>query len=209
MDKHGCRRTLLIISAAGLVLLIGKGAARGQFAQNRDTVRVDLSSYPPEIRRACKTFAVKCGECHGLDLSLKPSMSSVQWTRVVRRMQAMASSHISDQQAQVVVDFLNYDESHRKARAKLPVPAGASDAVGRGRQFYFAQSCDACHSIAGKGGDAAASLTDAGARLSQDQILARMKARRAGEVMPSLPPETTDQQLNDLVEFLLTLKGSK
>jgi len=52
-------------------------------------------------------------------------------------------------------------------------------------------------------------LTDVGARLSQDQMIARMKARRAGGVMASLPLGTPDQKINELVEILLTLKGSK
>jgi len=36
----------------------------------------------------------------------------------VKRMQAMASSQFNDEEAKAILDFLNYDESHRKARLK-------------------------------------------------------------------------------------------
>jgi mono/diheme cytochrome c family protein len=48
-----------------------------------------------------------------------------------------------------------------------------------------------------------------GNRVTRDQLVQRMQGRRAGTVMPALPSETTDEQINELVEYLLTLKGNK
>lgn len=206
MNIQELKRPFTELLFIALLWLTGTGTALAQFTQNRDTIRIDASSYPPDVQTAFGIFRVKCGECHGLDKSLKPSMSSEKWATVLKRMQAMASSHISDQEAQTILTFLNYDELHRKAQPKTAAAPAGSDSIARGREFYSAQGCDACHTIAGKGGDAAPPLTKVGAKLSRDQLLTRMKGRRAGAVMPALPPETTDAQINDLVDFLMTLK---
>jgi mono/diheme cytochrome c family protein len=189
---------------------------RGQFTQNRDTIRVDSSKYPAELQRAFQIYKVKCNECHGLDTSLKPSMSGARWAGEVKRMQAMASSHISDDDAKAILVFLNFDEANRKSLAKADAAAGPpggasaaapSSSVEAGRAFYFAQSCDSCHKINGKGGEFAPPLDDEGTKRSRAELIERMRGRRAGTVMPPLPNDTTDQQINDLVDFLLTLKG--
>ena len=54
------------------------------------------------------------------------------------------------------------------------------------------------------------SLTDVGTRLSKDQLLKVIHGMKTGDpksAMPPLPPDTTDQQINDLVDFLMTVKG--
>jgi len=78
-----------------------------------------------------------------------------------------------------------------------------------GRQFYQARHCNLCHTIYGKGGSAAPDLSAVGSRVTREQLVQRMQGRRAGTVMPPLPSETTDEQINELVEYLLTLKGNK
>lgn len=209
MNKSHLQRLLCSsLCLAGLVWA-GTGLAHGQFTQNRNTIKVDNSGFPPDIQRGFQVFRMKCSECHGLDTSLKPSMSSAQWTLEVNRMQAMASSQFNDAQAKAILDFLNYDEAHRKAQLK---PIAASSTVSTsdspGQKFFAAQNCNSCHSIAGKGGSAGPSLTDVGAKLSRDQLLKVIQTIKQGESpMPPLPPETTDQQINDLVEYLMTLKG--
>jgi len=35
----------------------------------------------------------------------------------------------------------------------------------------------------------------------------RMTGRRAGTVMPTLPPDMSDEKINDLVDYLVSLKG--
>jgi mono/diheme cytochrome c family protein len=203
-------RSLAGLAMAGLLWLSGAEVAHAQFTQNKDKIKIDLSTYPPEMRKAYGIFNVRCGECHGLDTSLKPSFAPAQWMTEVKRMQAMASSHINDEQAKTILVFLNYDESHRKAQLKSTASSPASNSVSPGSQFYAAQGCDTCHSIASKGGSAGPSLTDVGARLSRDQLLTVIHGMKVGDpksAMPPLPPETTDQQVNDLVDFLMTLKG--
>lgn len=204
------KRIVLPLSS-GFIVLAAFGffaSAAPQFKTARGTERVDVSSYPADLQRGYKIFANKCSECHGLSSSLKQSRSSAGWTEEVHRMQAMASSHISDSEATVILAFLNYDEAHRKSMAKLTASAAPSGSVEAGRKFYYAQSCDACHTISGQGGEGGPPLDDVGRRRSRDQLTQRMQERRAGAVMPPLPSGTTDRQINDLVDFLLTLKGN-
>ncbi len=220
MRKQRFTRMLSGLFFAAVVWLAGTGTVHGQFKQNRDTIKINSSSFPADIQQGYRLFHAKCDECHGLDSSLKPSMSPAQWTIEVKRMQAMASSQFNDEQAKAILDFLNYDESHRKAQTKqattssAPAPASEtpiSDTVAAGREFYFAQGCDICHAIAGKGGTAGPSLTDVGARLSRGQLMEILHAihgtNNVPTSMPSLPPGTTYEQVNELGDFLMTLQG--
>jgi mono/diheme cytochrome c family protein len=191
-----------------LLVLLWMGRTRtahGQFTQNQDTVKVDASRFPARVYKGFRLFKVKCRHCHGLDLSLKTNLPPDRWKTEVKRMQAMPSAHFNDREAQAIVDFLNYDEAHRKPSITAPALGAEPDAVSAGQKVYYAQGCDACHSIGGKGGPMP--LDDVGTRLSRDRILRRMQDRRAGAVMPPLPSDTSDQQINQLVDFLLTLKG--
>jgi mono/diheme cytochrome c family protein len=205
MNKHFIPAALLGFSMVALLCVTGVRSASAQFTQNRETIKIDTSGLPPEIHKSYNTFKTKCGECHTLDTSLKPSFSSAQWTVVVKQMQAMASSHLNDEEVQRVLDFLNYDESHRKAALKSQA-SSASGSIPTGQAFYSAQGCDTCHSIAGKGGNMGPALNGVGAKLSRAQIAQIVKDGKADTTMPALPSGTTDQQLNELVDFLAGLK---
>ena len=205
MNKHFIPAALLGFSMVALLCVTGVRSASAQFTQNRETIKIDTSGLPPEIHKSYNTFKTKCGECHTLDTSLKPSFSSAQWTVVVKQMQAMASSHLNDEEVQRVLDFLNYDESHRKAALKSQA-SSASGSIPTGQAFYSAQGCDTCHSIAGKGGNMGPALNGVGAKLSRAQIAQIVKDGKADTTMPALPSGTTDQQLNELVDFLASLK---
>ena len=210
MRKQYFIRMLSGLFFVAIVWLASMGIVQAQFTQNRDTIKIDSSGFPANVQKGYRLFQTKCNECHGLDTSLKPSFAPAVWTAEVKRMQAMASSQFNDRQAKAILDFLNYDESHRKAHLKSTVSLAAPDSASPGRQFYATQSCDTCHSIAGKGASVGPSLTDVGARLSRDQLLKVIKGMKPGDpksAMPPLPPETTEQQINDLVDFLTALKG--
>ena len=70
--------------------------------------------FPAAIKNGYRIFAVKCKECHELDKSLQAGASPAQAVAEVKRMQSMASSHISDKEANEIVDFLNYNQAHPK-----------------------------------------------------------------------------------------------
>ena len=209
MKNSNLLRLLGSLSLAGLAWSVATRPAHGQFTQNRDTIKVDPTGYPADIQKDYRLFRAKCNECHGLDKSLKLSLAPAQWTSEVKRMQAMASSQFNDKQAAAIIAFLNYYETHRKASDKPVASASTSSASSAGRQFYEAQNCDTCHKIAGKGGEVGPDLTDVGSRLSRDRLVQLIQSLKSGQndKMPPLPPDTTDQQIRDLVDFLATLRG--
>ncbi len=206
MNKHFIPTALLGLSMVALLCVTGVRSASAQFTQNRERIKIDASSLPPEIHKSYNTFKIKCAECHTLDTSLKPSLSSEQWAVVVKQMQAMASSHLDDKEAQSVLEFLNYDETHRKAALKSQASSAVSGSITAGQAFYSAQGCDTCHAIASKGGNMGPALNGVGAKLSRDQLLRVVKDGKANTTMPALPSGTSDQQLNELVDFLASLK---
>ncbi len=87
-----------------------------------------------------------------------------------------------------------------------PTPGMSASAVA-GKKIYDDMMCAGCHSIGGQGGTSGGALDDIGARRTRAQILERMRQRRAGSIMPSLPPDMPDGQINQLVDYLMTLTG--
>ncbi len=205
MKKQYGLRTVWTVSLAGLLWITGTAITYGQFTQNKkDSIHIDSTGFPADIQKGYRLFRGKCSECHGLDVSLKPSMGSSQWDSEVKRMQSMASSQFNDEQAVAILRFLNYDETHRKSELKSVATVPPSDSVAAGRDLYIALSCDTCHSIAGKGGSMG-SLDGVGTKLPRQQLVRRLQTQAAGSAMPPLPPDTTDAQINHIVDFLLTL----
>ncbi len=204
-------RLLRTLGLFGLLLVAVAASAQGQYTQDRrNAIRVNIATFPSGIRKGYRLFYVKCNECHGLDRSLKLRMSAGQWTAIVKQMQAMPSSKFSDPQGKAIIDFLSYYAGHQMALKQAAGPASPSKAVAAGERFYESHGCDACHAIGGKGGTVGPALSDVGKRLTSGEIRQILLTLRAGKsaVMPPLPPKTTDQQINDLVAFLLSLKGS-
>ena len=209
MNKSYLVRLLYSLSLGGFVCIAAPGPTQGQFTQNRDRIKIDTAGFPADIQKDYRVFRTKCNECHGLDTSLKPSMTPALWTFEVKKMQAMASSQFNDKEAKAILDFLNYDETHRKSLNKPTAQTAPSGTTAAGRQFYDAQSCDTCHAIGGKGGNAGPSLSDVGKRLTRDQISQVLRALREGKSssMPPLPAGATDRQIKELLDYLTTLTG--
>src|ERR1017187_3679166 len=145
-------RILSGVFSVAIVLSTGTGAVHGQFTQNRDTIKIDTAALPPEIHKDFRVFQAKCNECHGLDTSLKPSLSDTQGTSEVKRMQAMASAQFNDRDADQILKFLRYDESHRKAAARASISASSdSSPEAIGKQLFESYGCSARHSVVGVG----------------------------------------------------------
>ena len=103
--------------------------------------------------------------------------------------------------------------SHAHTGEALPTsPAGTasllSSSAAAGKKLYDDMMCAGCHTIGGQGGTSGPALDDIGTRWTRARILDRMRQRRAGTVMPPLPSDTSDQQLNELVDYMETLKGN-
>jgi len=101
---------------------------------------------------------------------------------------------------------------HAHFGEKLPASpfvstTGLSPSASAGKKIYDDMMCAGCHSIGGQGGTSGGALDDVGERRTRPQLLERMQQRRAGSVMPPLPSDMPDAQINQLVDYLMTLTG--
>jgi ubiquinol-cytochrome c reductase cytochrome b subunit len=92
--------------------------------------------------------------------------------------------------------------------AVVEVPAsvtqGLSPTAKRGALIFQNNGCISCHQVAGAGGLKGPDLTHVGARLSRGQLTSRIL--NGGNNMPSYAQTLSSQDLNDLVDFLQSLK---
>jgi len=192
--------------AASLTALLALGtSAFAQFGSHYEEMKIDISSYPGDIRGDYKVFANKCSACHDLTYSLKQSRSPEGWTAEVRRMQAMASSHINSREADQIVKFLAYDEIHRKAAARQSAGVSAGDPPEvAGKQLFESYGCSSCHSVAGAGNTASA-LDGIGSKRTAEELKKLIVSPPSGSTMPAM--DVPDKDLNNLVAYLLALKS--
>jgi mono/diheme cytochrome c family protein len=80
-------------------------------------------------------------------------------------------------------------------------------ATSRGKEIYAIQKCALCHSISGVGGQIQA-LDGVGSKLKPDAMRRRIRTPR--ELKPDsimkAYPNLPEKDLNDLVEYLMTLR---
>jgi predicted CXXCH cytochrome family protein len=87
-----------------------------------------------------------------------------------------------------------------------PTP-GISASAEAGKKIYDDMMCAGCHTMGGQGGEGGGALDDVAARRTRAELLDRMVKRRAGTIMPTLPPDMSNDKINNLVDYLMTLKG--
>jgi mono/diheme cytochrome c family protein len=73
-----------------------------------------------------------------------------------------------------------------------------------GKRLFDDMMCAGCHTIGGQGGEGGGALDDVVVRCTRAELMDRMTKRRAGTIMPTLPPETSDERILNLVDYLLT-----
>jgi cytochrome c oxidase subunit 2 len=98
----------------------------------------------------------------------------------------------------------------KKAPPKKPSVTKA-DAVA-GKKVYAANGCGGCHKIAGQGGDNGPDLTKFAADKTHDAKWAAVqikdpKQHKADSPMPPYADKIKGKDLDNLVAYLLTLKG--
>ena len=80
---------------------------------------VDVSDYPPEIKRAYTTYTKVCSSCHTLARSINsPYVGRAWWEFYLSSMRMRAHFHgrpLSKKDIRSVLDFLEHDSNIRKA----------------------------------------------------------------------------------------------
>ncbi len=113
----------------------------------------------------------------------------------MRRVQAMASSHINRQEADEIAKFLSYHEDHRKP-AEIPNVAG--------KALFDKYGCLGCHSVAGQGNTTFA-LDGIGSRRTARELTRIITSPSARSPMP--PTNAPEEDIDGLVAYLRTLKN--
>ena len=193
-----------MMAASLTASLILCASAMAQFGFHFKDKRINVSSYPVDIQKGYRVFANKCSECHGLASSLNQSRSAEGWAKEVRRMQAMASSHINSNEADQIAKFLTYDETHRKAAAREAIGTGTDSSSGAsGKQLFASYGCSSCHSVAGEG-NTASPLDGIGSRRTAAELKQAIVSPPTSSSMPAM--ECSEKDLNNLVAYLSTLR---
>ena len=128
----------------------------------------------------------------------------------------MVNYHFNDQQIEETIAFLEWcgnvdlngfpKTPPLKELTQSIVTSGAQAA---NEPEVFATLCRACHSVGGVGGVVGPALDDVKNRKSREELLAWIRdpqGIKPGTAMPELP--LTDEQLTEVVEFLLSLSGN-
>ena len=85
----------------------------------------------------------------------------------------------------------------------------ACESNSRGAGIYRSQRCPECHTLRGKGGAGGPNPTYVGGKRSRDYIVQQIKDpsyHNADTAMPSFRDKLSDQEINDLADYLSGLK---
>lgn len=82
--------------------------------QDKGPDKLDVSSYPLEIRKTYPLFADKCSQCHTIARGINTTMPRDAWERYVKRMMHKPKSGIDPVQGKTIFEFLVYDQRVRK-----------------------------------------------------------------------------------------------
>jgi len=179
-------------------------SAIAQLGNQPDDTRIDVSSFPPDIQSGYRVFTSRCSSCHDLALSLKKSPSG--WAAEVYRMQAMANSNTSVKEANQIVKFLTYNETHREpVEHNASGAAVVSSSAPAGKQLLDSYGCSACHSVAAADNDSIP-LDGIGSKTTPDGLKNFIPQHIA--CISRLQMEVPDKDLTSLAAYLATLKSN-
>jgi hypothetical protein len=77
--------------------------------------KIDVSKYPPEIKKDYKVFSDLCARCHPLARAVNCDfVTEDDWERYIKRMMRRGRTLITPEQAMQAFDFAVYDAKIRK-----------------------------------------------------------------------------------------------
>jgi len=106
---------MIIIIGLSAPLFLGAQSSNVTLPQDKGPDKINVSAYPAEQQKNYKVFLDKCSKCHTIARPINTSMSTVEWERYVKRMMHKPNSGISDSQGKVIFEFINFDQTTRKA----------------------------------------------------------------------------------------------
>jgi hypothetical protein len=123
-----------ILTIAGIVALRAQDPPLDPrvLAYDKGPAKINVSSYPPEMKANYKLFAAKCGNCHTLARAINCDfVLEDEWERYVKRMMRKAGTFISPEEGRKIFEFVAYDskarkkELYEKRRKETPTTPGS------------------------------------------------------------------------------------
>jgi mono/diheme cytochrome c family protein len=105
---------------------------------------------------------------------------------------------------QVFAFGLSLSTAFALCQQEAPSPQVSSDPATRGAHAFLDNGCPQCHSVHHHGGTKGPDLSDAGHRLTRDQI--RNQILRGGKQMPAFGQILQGSEASDLVAYVSSLK---
>jgi ubiquinol-cytochrome c reductase cytochrome b subunit len=99
-------------------------------------------------------------------------------------------------------------------KAPPAAPSGAKESarvLSRGEELFHSEGCVACHTINGQGGSVGPDLSAEGGKRKADWLAQQIRDSRSHfphSIMPAFGSRLTSSQVQDLVDYLLSLKGA-
>lgn len=90
---------------------------------------------------------------------------------------------------------------------KLPGEAQPEPTSMDGRTLYVEASCAGCHGIDGRGSRGPSLVSGSGGELTIDELVARIRNGRRLAGMPKFEGVLTEQQIQAVAEYVVTLRG--
>jgi mono/diheme cytochrome c family protein len=118
-----CAALLLLLAAgcaappaAPRLVAVTREARAAQFPADLGTESLDVSHYPPEVRRGYAAFARACSSCHGLSRALDAPLAGRHWWELyLTSLRRAESEPLTGEQRRLVLAFLEHDERTRKS----------------------------------------------------------------------------------------------
>lgn len=87
---------------------------------------------------------------------------------------------------------------------------GEEELVEKGKQFYTEKKCGLCHTVDGSGGKKGGDLSDVGSKRDAEWLTKYMRDPKSIIPEAKMPAfRGTDEELNALVAYLMSLKKAK
>ena len=91
-----------------LALTLTAGDDPGHDARDDGPDKVDVSSYPAEMKAHYPVFLQKCSKCHPAARAINSHFDPSDWKRYMKKMIRRPNSGINEEQAADIYEFLKY-----------------------------------------------------------------------------------------------------
>lgn len=117
-EKRMLIMVALTVFSLSMVLSIGfsQGSGPQTFPADKGPATIDVSKYPPNMKKAYNLFVERCSKCHSLARTINANrFGKASWEPMVKKMSTRPGSDVTPQEEKIILDFIVFDTEKRKA----------------------------------------------------------------------------------------------